>query len=150
MPLCVRVPGCHRSSCGLAGLLGGGARGVVLGHSLGGVVGLALASGVFAVPVQAVTGLGIKIVWTTQDLDRARAAAHRRPAWFAAREQAAARYLRISGLAGLLDGIAQQRPRPRVPARVCHGRDGLPEPSPWIPRGSRSALGLGNRRPLED
>jgi len=40
------------------------ARTVVLGHSLGGVVGLALASGAFTVPVQAVIGLGIKVAWT--------------------------------------------------------------------------------------
>jgi len=75
---------------------------VVLGHSLGGVVALVLASGRFAVPVQAVIGLGIKVVWTDEDLDRARAAALRPPAWFASRDEAAARYLRVSGLAGLL------------------------------------------------
>jgi pimeloyl-ACP methyl ester carboxylesterase len=75
---------------------------VVLGHSLGGVVGLALASGGFGVPVRAVTGLGIKVVWTEEDLDRAQAAARRPPARFASREEGAARYLRVSGLAGLL------------------------------------------------
>jgi len=81
---------------------------VVLGHSLGGVVGLALAGGGFAVPVQAVIGLGIKVAWTEEELDRARAAANRPPAWFASRDEAAARYLRVSGLAGLLtaDGPA--------------------------------------------
>jgi pimeloyl-ACP methyl ester carboxylesterase len=75
---------------------------VVLGHSLGGVVGLALASGKFPMGVQAVVGLGIKAVWTDEDLDRAQAAARRPWAWFASREEAAARYLRVSGLAGLL------------------------------------------------
>ena len=83
-------------------IAGAGAPTVVLGHSLGGVVALALASGAFAVPVQAVIGLGIKVAWTQEDLDRAQAAAHRPPAWFASRDEAAARYLRISGLAGLL------------------------------------------------
>jgi pimeloyl-ACP methyl ester carboxylesterase len=78
------------------------ARIVVLGHSLGGVVGLALVSGRFPVAVQAVIGLGIKVVWTSEDLDRARAAARRPPTWFASRDEAAARYLRVSGLAGLL------------------------------------------------
>ena len=78
------------------------ARTVVLGHSLGGVVGLALASGKFPVAVQAVIGLGIKVVWTEEDLDRAQAAAHRPPAWYVSRDEAAARYLRVSGLAGLL------------------------------------------------
>jgi pimeloyl-ACP methyl ester carboxylesterase len=80
------------------------ARTVVLGHSLGGVVGLALASGAFSVPVQAVIGLGIKVAWTAEELDRAQAASRRPPAWFTSREEAAARYLRISGLAGLLAG----------------------------------------------
>ncbi|HEV2377714.1 MAG TPA: alpha/beta fold hydrolase [Streptosporangiaceae bacterium] len=79
-----------------------GARAVVLGHSLGGVVALALASGRFGVPVQAVIGLGIKVVWTDEDLGRARAMAQRPTAWFASRDEAAARYLRVSGLAGLL------------------------------------------------
>jgi len=86
----------------VADLAGTGARTVVLGHSLGGVVALALASGAFTVPVQAVIGLGIKVVWTQEDLDRARAAARRPPAWYGSRDEAATRYLRISGLAGLL------------------------------------------------
>lgn len=75
---------------------------VVLGHSLGGVVGLALAGERFDVPVRAVIGLGIKVVWTETDLDRAQAAARRPPAWFDVRAEAADRYLRVSGLAGLL------------------------------------------------
>jgi pimeloyl-ACP methyl ester carboxylesterase len=86
----------------VAGTVQPGARVVVLGHSLGGVVGLALASGRFPVSVQGVIGLGIKVVWTDEDLDRARALAQRPPAWFASRDEAAARYLRVSGLAGLL------------------------------------------------
>jgi pimeloyl-ACP methyl ester carboxylesterase len=90
----------------VAGILQPGARIIVLGHSLGGVVGLALASGSFRVPVRAVIGLGIKVVWTDEDLDRARAAAHRPPAWFTSRDEAAARYLRVSGLSGLLPANA--------------------------------------------
>jgi len=86
----------------VAGIVEPGARAVVLGHSLGGVVGLALGSGRFGVPVQAVIGLGIKVAWTDEELDRAQALARRPPAWFASRDEAAARYLRLSGLAGLL------------------------------------------------
>jgi pimeloyl-ACP methyl ester carboxylesterase len=75
---------------------------VVLGHSLGGVVGLALASGGFPVPVRAVIGLGIKVVWTGEELARARALAERPLSWFASRAEAAVRYLRVSGLDGLV------------------------------------------------
>ena len=50
----------------------------MLGHSLGGVVGLVLASDGFPVPVHAVIGLGIKVAWSRQELDRAQAAAHDR------------------------------------------------------------------------
>ena len=106
----------------VAGLVGVGARTVVLGHSLGGVIGLALASGRFPAPVRAVIGLGIKVVWTGEDLGRAQAAARRPPAWFTSRDEAAARYLRISGLAGLLaatdpavdPGLAEQHGRWRL------------------------------------
>jgi pimeloyl-ACP methyl ester carboxylesterase len=104
-----------------------GARTVVLGHSLGGVAGLALAGRGFAVSVQAVIGLGIKIVQTGQELDRAVAAAHRPPAWFASRDEAAARYLRTSDLAGLLAaagpvvdaGLREQHERWRLAMDPC-------------------------------
>jgi pimeloyl-ACP methyl ester carboxylesterase len=86
----------------VAGIVQPGAPIVVLGHSLGGVVGLVLASGRFPTPVRAVIGLGIKVTWADEDLDRAQAAARRPSAWFASRDEAAARYLRVSGLAGLL------------------------------------------------
>ena len=86
----------------VAGVIEPGARVVVLGHSLGGVVGLALASGRFPVAVQAVIGLGIKVRWTGEDLNRAQASARRPITWFGSRDEAADRYLRVSGLAGLL------------------------------------------------
>jgi pimeloyl-ACP methyl ester carboxylesterase len=86
----------------VAGIVRPEASAVVLGHSLGGVIALAMASGRLPVRVRAVIGLGIKIVWTGEDLDRARALAGRPAAWFASRDDAAARYLRVSGLAGLL------------------------------------------------
>jgi pimeloyl-ACP methyl ester carboxylesterase len=86
----------------VAGVIPPGTPAIVLGHSLGGVVGLALASDRYHVPVRAVIGLGIKVEWSDEDLDRAEAVARRPPAWFETRDEAAARYLRVSGLAGLL------------------------------------------------
>ena len=70
-------------------------------------------------PVQAVIGLGIKVAWTGEELDRAQAAAQRSPAWFASRDEAAARYLRISGLAGLL---AADSPAVDAGLREQHGQ----------------------------
>lgn len=75
---------------------------VVLGHSLGGVVGLALASGWFGVPVRSVVGLGIKVAWSAEELAKARALATRPVTWFDTREPAAARHLLVSGLTGLV------------------------------------------------
>jgi pimeloyl-ACP methyl ester carboxylesterase len=86
----------------VAAAVGSGASAVVLGHSLGGVVGLALADGRFGVRVQAVIGLGIKVVWADEELQRAHALAQRPTSWYDTRDEAGARYLRVSGLAGLL------------------------------------------------
>ncbi|MFC0031607.1 alpha/beta fold hydrolase [Micromonospora chaiyaphumensis] len=74
---------------------------VLLGHSLGGVVALALAARSRRLPVDAVVGLGIKAVWSPAELERARELADRPVTWFATRDEAARRYLRVSGLAGL-------------------------------------------------
>ncbi len=75
---------------------------VVLGHSLGGVVGLALAARAAGTPVDAVVGLGIKAVWSPDELTRAADLAARPVSWFASRAEAARRYLRVSGLTGLI------------------------------------------------
>jgi pimeloyl-ACP methyl ester carboxylesterase len=88
-------------AAGVAGAVSPGA--VIVGHSLGGVVALALASGRFGPQVRAVIGLGIKVRWSDEELARARALAGRAPGWFGSREEAAARYLRVSGLTGLVD-----------------------------------------------
>jgi pimeloyl-ACP methyl ester carboxylesterase len=76
---------------------------VVLGHSLGGVVGLELAGGDFEVDVAGVVGVGIKVSWAPEELAKAKALAERPVAWFDTRDEAADRFLRLSGLAGLID-----------------------------------------------
>jgi pimeloyl-ACP methyl ester carboxylesterase len=106
----------------VAGIVPTGAGAVVLGHSLGGVVSLALASARPGLGVRAVIGLGIKVSWTAEELERARSLAGRPVTWFASRDEAAARYLRVSGLAGLLPaddpavdaGLAAQEGRWRL------------------------------------
>jgi pimeloyl-ACP methyl ester carboxylesterase len=75
---------------------------VVLGHSLGGAVGLALADGRHGLAVRSVIGLGIKVEWSDEELARARALAERPRTWYDTRAEAAVRYLRVAGLTDLL------------------------------------------------
>jgi pimeloyl-ACP methyl ester carboxylesterase len=83
---------------------------VVLGHSMGGAVALALASGWFGVQPARALGLGIKCVWNADELaglDKMAAAPLR---WFATKDEAAARFLKVAGLPAASDagaGIVQ-------------------------------------------
>lgn len=71
---------------------------VVIGHSLGGVVGLALASGWFGVEVGTVVGVGIKVRWTDEELAKAASLAARTAKVFATREDAVERASRMAGV----------------------------------------------------
>ncbi|MEI8407430.1 MULTISPECIES: alpha/beta fold hydrolase [unclassified Kribbella] len=75
---------------------------VIVGHSLGGVIALELASGRYGIEVDRVVALGVKVTWSDDDLGRAGALAQKPIAWFDAREDAAARFLKVSGLQGLV------------------------------------------------
>ncbi len=86
----------------VAAAAGGAERVIALGHSLGGVVALTLAGGAFGVPVSAVIGLGIKVVWTDEELSRAKVLAARPKPVYPTRLEAAERYLKVAGLVGLL------------------------------------------------
>ncbi|MEN3614970.1 alpha/beta hydrolase [Plantactinospora sp. ZYX-F-223] len=98
-------------AAGLAGLFAPGDRVVVFGHSLGGAVGLALAGCGSDEPtgagtgwaVEAVIALGVKVGWTPDELGKAAALAARPVAWYDSRAEAAQRYLRVSGLVGLVE-----------------------------------------------
>ncbi|HYH51867.1 MAG TPA: alpha/beta hydrolase [Acidimicrobiia bacterium] len=75
---------------------------VVFGHSLGGAVALTLGSGWFEGRPSAVGGLGVKVRWTGEELEKAAAVAARPTKTFASREEAADRALKVAGLAGLV------------------------------------------------
>ncbi|MBF9127392.1 hypothetical protein I0C86_00040 [Plantactinospora sp. S1510] len=53
--------------------------------------------------MEAVVGFGVKVVWTSDELARTDALAERPVAWYDSRAEAAQRYLRVSGLTGLVD-----------------------------------------------
>jgi pimeloyl-ACP methyl ester carboxylesterase len=73
----------------------------VVGHSMGGVVALALAA-LAPERVRRVVGVGIKVAWPTEDAARAAALADRPVATYDTRREAVGRFLRVSGLAGLV------------------------------------------------
>ena len=99
----------HRKSYGLghhaadvATLLAGDTDVHVLGHSMGGMVGLVLAGGLFGVRVASVFAFGVKVDWTEEELARGRQIASAPVRWFDDRAAAVERFLRVSGLTGLV------------------------------------------------
>jgi pimeloyl-ACP methyl ester carboxylesterase len=83
---------------------------VVLGHSMGGVVALALAAGEHGARPRRTLALGVKVLWSEAELSGMAARAEAPAKLFADRTAAVDRYLKVSGLAGLVtpDGpIAQ-------------------------------------------
>jgi pimeloyl-ACP methyl ester carboxylesterase len=127
---------------------------VVLGHSLGGVVALELAA---RAPVAAAVGLGIKVVWSDQELDRARALAERPVSWFGSRAEAVARHLRVSGLAGLLaeddaavrEGVREQDGRWRLALDPRAFGVGAPDLAGLVARSSAPvSLARGEHDPM--
>jgi pimeloyl-ACP methyl ester carboxylesterase len=71
---------------------------VVAGHSFGGFLGLLLASGNYGLDVVAAVATGVKVTWTTDELERVAAFAAKPPSWFATYDEAEARYRRVAGL----------------------------------------------------
>lgn len=71
---------------------------VIVGHSLGAYVALALAGGRFGLTVEAVLGIGPKISWSATDVAGALELAGRPVRWYATQGEASARYRRVSGL----------------------------------------------------
>lgn len=76
----------------------------VVGHSMGGVVALALAA-MHPELVTRVVGIGIKVAWSDEDVARTQALAAKPPVVFATRDEAVERFLKVSGLVGLVDSL---------------------------------------------
>jgi pimeloyl-ACP methyl ester carboxylesterase len=73
---------------------------LVVGHSLGGVVALALSA---VRPVAGVLGFGIKVAWTPEELAATRARSTRPPRIFPTEDEARAAFVRFAGLDGLVE-----------------------------------------------
>jgi pimeloyl-ACP methyl ester carboxylesterase len=109
----------------VAAVLPEGRQVVVLGHSLGGVLALTLAA---TGQVAAACGLGIKLRWSDAELTKATEVAARSERVFATREEAVDRWLKVSGLAGLVAPDS-----PLVDAGVLAPDDRLLAPDDRVP-----------------
>jgi pimeloyl-ACP methyl ester carboxylesterase len=75
---------------------------VVLGHSMGGAVALALVSSWFGISPSHAFGLGVKVSWTPDELAQLSKLAAAPARSFDTKEAAIDRYLKVSGLIGLV------------------------------------------------
>ena len=73
----------------------------IVGHSMGGAVGIALAGGLFGVDVRSVLALSVKPMFTPSEIEKGRAFAAKPSRTFATRTEAAERFLLAAGLTGL-------------------------------------------------
>jgi pimeloyl-ACP methyl ester carboxylesterase len=78
----------------------------VIGHSMGGMIALALTDGSHAVDVKAVFAFGLKVVWNDRELAKLAEVARKPARWFPTREKACARFLSTTGLTGLVSAGA--------------------------------------------
>lgn len=100
----------------------------IIGHSMGGVIAIALATGWFGVSVERVLAFGMKIAWTGEEVDKMKQIAAAPLRWFDTRDEAIDRYLKVSGLIGLVDPGS---PEAAVGIREENGRFALAS-DPWI------------------
>ncbi|HEY8480485.1 MAG TPA: alpha/beta hydrolase [Spirillospora sp.] len=92
---------------------------VLVGHSLGGLIAVALANPIFGLDVRAVLAFSVKVEWTEEELAQRSARAARPPRTWTDRDEALARFARVSGLA--------EAPGPVPPERLAPGVREAPE-----------------------
>jgi pimeloyl-ACP methyl ester carboxylesterase len=112
---------------------------VVVGHSLGGVIALALASGAVGAVPPAAVAVSVKALWSDDDLARAAAQAVKPRSRFATADEAEERFLKVAGLWGVDD-----RPELRRSGVVHDGDAWLlaqdPETNAFVPPDVRVLL----------
>lgn len=97
---------------------------VICGHSMGGLVAMLLASGTYGISVTHAISIGTKISFTDEERAQMIKLSQTPTRWFDTRDEAIERFLRVSGLVGLIDldsdvavyGVAEQDGRFRLAA----------------------------------
>lgn len=99
----LRPYGVGQHAADVAALLAPGEEVHILGHSMGGMIGLVLASGWFGVVPAHVLAFGVRTAFGAEELEKLRQFAGTPTRWFASRAEAAERFVRVAGLTGLAD-----------------------------------------------
>ena len=116
-----------------------GAPYAVVGHSMGGAVGLALASGWFGPPPVSAATVGVKLRWSDEELSRIPDLAARPPRLFDNRADAVEWFLKLSGLFGVVNPDD-----PRVAAMIDAGVTAVAEhPGRWRTAQDPATIGVG-------
>ena len=95
---------------------------VVAGHSMGGLVALALATHWFGIRVRRAVAFGVKIEWTPSEVAEFHQLSEAPVRWFDSEAEAIGRYLKVSGLTGL---VTADTPEARSGVCVRDGRHRL-------------------------
>ncbi|MDA0238808.1 MAG: alpha/beta hydrolase [Proteobacteria bacterium] len=109
-----------RYAADVATVVPDGAPVIVLGHSLGGVIALALATGWFGLNLRGAVISSVKHKWSDAEIEQARAVSRKPVHWFDNRAEAEERYLLVSGLKGLVEPDS-----PYVARGVAEGEQGF-------------------------
>ena len=130
---------------------------VIVGHSMGGVVSMALASGWFGIRVRKVAAFGVKIRWAPEEFTKLHALARAPLRFFDTRNEATDRYLKVSGLSGLVDpasamaasGVREENGRFRLAADPMINAAAGPELAPFVKAmNCPLRLGAGSKDPM--
>ena len=89
-------------STDIANLIRDRERVIIIGHSMGGIIGLALATGWFGASIAGVVVIGTIFDWTEDHTAKMHAIGGKPSRWFEARDEAIERYLKVSGLFGIV------------------------------------------------
>lgn len=95
--------GIAQHAADMAELVWGAERLFVAGHSMGGLVGMAMANGWFGVQPEACVTVGVKANWAVEEYAGAEKIAAAPTRWFDTREEALARFVLVTGLKGVVD-----------------------------------------------